>query len=407
MGLLNAFTFRTRSFHPFLILLFLLPWSHSYGEETACVFVLEEDSTKRSYEDAITTYIESECYLTDPDEGERLRTEIGNVDLWQDGRLNYDRARSVYRQRQESLQDIRSDLNVAERESRISQEGAQQLQALISQLVRRSEITQKRLDLMGSGVCKDLIIGNIWDYDLPAIRKISSNENGSEKCPGTTLSVPELSTYVALENGCTDSGCKDEYILARRISNQFRMALLFSTGIVAEGRNAVFSSVAKKDKLWDQFFYESRPMLPFDIAFTDWMEGVYDRSLDNGFNVPPSKQWFLLHPGVGIEWVDEAQSSTKNEIVIYLEAIGFNVWNEKDRFDLPVLRHISGVSLAAVASDRIGVDNIGAGLVFTIDNSYQFGVSSYGGDIGFMISVNFMDMFRENYINSVKVLKTF
>tara|TARA_R110000824_G_scaffold78220_2_gene197525 strand:+ start:9690 stop:10007 length:318 start_codon:yes stop_codon:yes gene_type:complete len=102
-----------------------------------------------------------------------------------------------------------------------------------------------------------------------------------------------------------------------------------------------------------------------------------------------------------------AESSTKNEIVIYLEAIGFNVWNEKDRLDLPVLKHISGVSLAAVASDRIGVDNIGAGLVFTINNSYQFGVSSYGGDVGIMLSVNFMDMFRENYINSVKALKSF
>tara|TARA_R110002111_G_scaffold248766_1_gene312572 strand:- start:124 stop:315 length:192 start_codon:yes stop_codon:yes gene_type:complete len=63
--------------------------------------------------------------------------------------------------------------------------------------------------------------------------------------------------------------------------------------------------------------------------------------------------------------------------------------------------------LAAVASDRIGVDNIGAGLVFTINNSYQFGVSSYGGDVGVMLSVNLMDMFRENYISSVKALKSF
>lgn len=404
MGYLSAFTLRIFSL---LLVLIIIPSTNSYADEKACVFELVEDSTKTSYEDAITNYIESDCYLTDPDEGERLRTEVGNASMWQDGRLNYDRARTVYRQRQESLQTIASDLEVAEREQRISQEDAQHFQALISQMKSRSEITRKRLDLLGSGECKTLVIGNIWKLELPAISKVPKNEDGSEKCPGATNGLPEYDTYAALENGCTGSGCKDEYIFARRISNQFKMALLFSTGIVAEGRDAVFSSVAKKDALWDQFFYESRPMLPFDIAFTDWMEGVYDRSLDNGFNTPPSKQWFLLHPGIGIEWVDAAERSTKNEIVIYLEAIGFNVWNEKDRLDLPVLKHISGVSLAAVASDRIGVDNIGAGLVFTINNSYQFGVSSYGGDVGIMLSVNFMDMFRESYINSAKVLKSF
>ncbi len=141
MGWLKGFTFSTCSLHTLFIFLLLLPWSHSYGEETTCVFELEDNSTKRSYEDAITAYIESECYLTDPNEGESLRTEIGNVNLWQDGKLNYARAKSVYRLRQESLQDIGSVLEVAERENRISQEGAQQLQALISQLARRSEIT--------------------------------------------------------------------------------------------------------------------------------------------------------------------------------------------------------------------------------------------------------------------------
>jgi hypothetical protein len=406
MGWLNGFTLRTWSLHPFLILLLCLPWSSSYGDEAACRFELGDDSTKRSYEEAITSYIESDCYLTDPDEGGSLRKEIGNVHVWQDGKLNYEGARSVYRERQDSFRKIRSDLGVAEREKKITQEGAQELHTLIGQLTSRSVITYDRLGLMASGRCEDLTIGNIWKFDLPAISRNSSG-GASTECLGITNGLPEFDIYSALENACTDSSCKDEYILARKIANQFKMGLLFSGEIASEGREAVFNSVAEKNKLWDQFFYESRPMLPLDIAFTDWIEGVYDRPLDNGFNVPPSKQWFLLHPGIGIEWVDAAESTTKNEIVIYLEAIGFNIWNEKDRFDFPILRHISGVSLAAVASDRIGVDNIGAGLVFTINNSYQFGVSSYDGDVGVILSVNFMDMFRENYMNSAKLLKKF
>ncbi len=195
-------------------------------DEGACVFELSEDSTKRSYEEAVTTYIESDCYLRDPDEGESLRKEIGNVDVWQEGRLNYEGTKSVYDRRKKSLEEIKADLDTAEREKKITQEGTQELQALIDQLSSRSEITYKRLGLMASGKCEDLTIGNIWRFDLPAISSNSRGEANPE-CLGTANDLPPFDIYSALENGCTDNRCEDEYTLARRIANQFKMGLLF------------------------------------------------------------------------------------------------------------------------------------------------------------------------------------
>lgn len=107
----------------------------------------------------------------------------------------------------------------------------------------------------------------------------------------------------------------------------------------------------------------------------------------------------LFHPGVGYEWVDSAEDTSKGELSLYLEVFGINRWREQDR----IFGYISGVSVVAALSDRVGVKNVGGGLMLTLDNDYQVGVNYYGdGDIGVVVSMNLMNLFRDSYVNAVR-----
>ena len=52
--------------------------------------------------------------------------------------------------------------------------------------------------------------------------------------------------------------------------------------------------------------------------------------------------------------------------VLYLELIGVNRWNEKDRWiDVPALRYLSGASLIVSYADREGMKDTGYGFMLT------------------------------------------
>ena len=60
----------------------------------------------------------------------------------------------------------------------------------------------------------------------------------------------------------------------------------------------------------------------------------------------------------------------------------------------------------AALSDRVGVNNVGGGLMVTLANDYQVGVNYYGnGDVGVVVSMNLMNLFRDSYVSAVRKWK--
>lgn len=170
--------------------------------------------------------------------------------------------------------------------------------------------------------------------------------------------------------------------------------------------NKVIALVAKqvdaKDKLWNTYLYDSKPMLPFDFIFTDWMnKGYTDKKSDqypNGFRGPPDTQWFLLHPSFGVEYASAAKDGEQLEPVLYLELVGANRWNEADRwFNKPYLNKFSGFSVIASYADRDGIKDTGYGVLLTFDNVYSVGITQYGSETGVFFSLDMANLFRNKY----------
>lgn len=163
---------------------------------------------------------------------------------------------------------------------------------------------------------------------------------------------------------------------------------------------AIYKQVNEKNAKWNKFLYDSKPMLPLDIILTDGINGAWPSSdqYKEGFREPPATQWFLLHPSVGMEYVPNADDGEQFKPMLYVEVIGANRWDEKNRWlDYWGLRTWSGLSFVASFADRAGVEDFGGGAVVTFENIYSVGVTQYGGDTGYFLSLDLANLWRDKY----------
>lgn len=158
--------------------------------------------------------------------------------------------------------------------------------------------------------------------------------------------------------------------------------------------------VAAKDALWNGYLYDSKPMLPFDLALTDLFERQWSKSdqYPEGFREPPVRQWFFLHPSVAMEYVSAAEDGQQLKPILIVELIGVNYWDNRRRpINVPVLRMFSGASLIVSYADRAGLKDTGVGALFTFDNVYSIGVTRYDSETGVSISLDLANLYREKY----------
>lgn len=138
---------------------------------------------------------------------------------------------------------------------------------------------------------------------------------------------------------------------------------------------------------WQRYLDESRSLTTLELLWTTWLES--DHLAQDHLVGPMSRQWILLHPNLVIENVSDAPDGSKMELGITIEWLGINWWDkETSPFGFPF-----GVSITSLYSDRPGVDAVGNGLMVHFNNRYSVGWASHGGDDGFYISVDLLNMF--------------
>lgn len=144
-----------------------------------------------------------------------------------------------------------------------------------------------------------------------------------------------------------------------------------------------------KDKEWSTFIEEARGQTFIDIAVTSWLyEWKYAES-KHDFQSPPRVQWFALRPNLLIENVSDAVDGNQLKESLALEVIGFNYWEDA------CFGYACGASLIVNYADRNGIEDEGWGLMFHADNSYSFGVTKYGDETGFFVTVDLLKLFKD------------
>lgn len=146
----------------------------------------------------------------------------------------------------------------------------------------------------------------------------------------------------------------------------------------------------RNDQRWEAYFTEARSQFPLELAANSYL---YARNKDEycdargGFCAPPAHQWILLHPGVALEYIDDAAEGNRLEPAVVLELIGYNRWKwEGARMGTAI-----GGSIIAIASDRAGEDDVGYGAMFHYNHKWSLGVTRHGDATGVFLSYELWD----------------
>lgn len=214
----------------------------------------------------------------------------------------------------------------------------------------------------------------------------------------------DIDVGAAMNDDCkvpTSSLCEATISQGEKLMLDWGLASTLAFNASAENINAVAIQVATKNKLWDQYLYDSKPMLPFDFWITDIIEQPKENSYLQGVPEPSVRQWFLLHPSFGVEYASAATDGQQLKPVLYLELFGLNYWDKKRRFiNTPILNVLSGVSAIISYADRAGLKDHGMGLLLTFDNVYTIGITRYGSETGISLSLDLANLYRDKFKSS-------
>ncbi|WP_138438965.1 hypothetical protein [Marinobacter alexandrii] len=293
--------------------------------------------------------------------------------------------------------------------------GQNSLQLLSNNLKARAELAAAdigKLEQKGN-VC-DLAAykDNSWFWG-PGLRlnRINARQDSQDLAQAGCASTPEIpaiSLVDQVQKACESAescnqGLKAVQPLAKALRNSRAQARTNSRNFLS----ILQQQITKKDDAWDRYLFESKPLWPWELAFTDWWHDRYDDTYTQGFRRPPPKQIILMHPSIGAEWIDKATDGDRFAPTIYVEVIGINYWDESNRwFKDTWLSNLSGTSLAITVTDRPGISTAGVGPLLTFDNTFEVGINYYGeSEFGIMLGFNLMKLWKDEYEKQVRSLK--
>lgn len=178
--------------------------------------------------------------------------------------------------------------------------------------------------------------------------------------------------------------CKSVFNGADDCAEVFRDFNVISNKVSAVQRNETVKEhlkfVKSNNKAWDVFDNDSRFQTPFDILATAFVFRDHMRQ-SKRIVTPPPYQVFALRPSLVYEHIESLPAGERDDFSLAMEWAGINAWD----WSMPL-----GVSIASVYTDREGVDSIGHGLMFHINNSFTVGYvdRDQGSSIFFNIEFN-------------------
>lgn len=234
---------------------------------------------------------------------------------------------------------------------------------------------------------KALYRSDSWDFNSLVLSEFSEDGEASFSA------IDPASSFDDQCKDTTSPGCKIAVAQGKALMLNWSKAKVLTSIVSSEVYLKVAQSIREKDKLWNTYLYDSKPMYPLDHFFTD----MWNAKEDIGFPKPPRKQYFVIHPTVSLEYASAATDGQQLKPVLLVEVLGINWWNLEDRphKGIPLLNAFSGISLTASYADRAGVKDNGYGALFTFNNVYSIGVSRYGTETAVSVSMDLANLFRD------------
>ncbi|WP_144407669.1 hypothetical protein [Gynuella sunshinyii] len=140
---------------------------------------------------------------------------------------------------------------------------------------------------------------------------------------------------------------------------------------------------------WNQFFNEARSQTLLDRMLTAQMNRKM--LISQTFQKAPDTQYFVAHPGVVMEYANQAADGEQLKAALSVEWLGVNRWRgcHFGFSNIPC-----GLSIVSVYSDKASSRDIGHGAMFHFSNAYSLGLIDRAGQTSVFISVDILKAFE-------------
>lgn len=229
---------------------------------------------------------------------------------------------------------------------------------------------------------------------LPDYWKVKSTGDGPGSLPAQYLDAEK----------CLDSEpsahCDAIYAQAIVLADQVYLVEKVISTMASMDRANFVKLAATREKRWHAYLYDTQFQYWWELGINRYVESKcpgflawectrpsrdkYDNEV--GFRDAPSKKFMILHPDIGLEYLNHEPAGQKFKPAIIFQWVGYQSWD----WDNDDVARNKGISLVTSVADTSRTKRFGTGLQFQW-KKYSVAVTSHGGDVGISINLNLID----------------
>jgi hypothetical protein len=208
-------------------------------------------------------------------------------------------------------------------------------------------------------------------------------EGGQDQLGSTGIDIRNLLARAGCNKAPPDAACAGAQATAEGLVRGATLAGRAHSVDQAQAIQAAAARAAVRDARWRSYFADARSQYPWELYVNSWRyESVLRK---DGLSGPPSSQWILLHPDIGMQYVNSAASGDRFKPALLLELVGYNRWSWGDDHKP---RNAWGGSISRTYADTASIPSGAWGLTIHYNNKYSATVSSVGGKTGLVLSLD-------------------
>jgi hypothetical protein len=219
------------------------------------------------------------------------------------------------------------------------------------------------------------------------------------------LAIKYLQDENCLDARIGDSRCEPVYVGATKIGDRTYAAAEVIGHLHLPLRRKFRTEATRRTAAWNSYLYDTQFQYWWELAFNRYLEEqcpkglnawvapliskkCEQRSVDSlqneiGFREPPDYKTSLLHPDLGVMYLDDEPKGDRFKPAVVVQALGYEWWDWKDG----KIENRRGVSLVVSAADNSRTKELGYGLQFRW-NGYAFAVTDHDGKLAVTLNLD-------------------
>lgn len=235
----------------------------------------------------------------------------------------------------------------------------------------------------------------------PSFWRVSTDPNAIRG----ELAVKYLQDENCLNAQRGDTRCDAVYIGATQIADHTYAAAEVVGHLHLPLRRQFRTEATRRTAAWNSYLYDTQFQYWWELAFNRYLEEqcpkglnarvapliskkCEQRSVDSlqneiGFREPPDYKASLLHPDLGVMYLDDEPKGDRFKPAVVVQALGYEWWDWKDG----KIENRRGVSLVVSAADNARTKQLGYGLQLRW-NGYAFAVTDHDGKLAVTLNLD-------------------